>query len=150
MSSCSVTGGLPEPRVGRGSALPWRERGCLSGPWLPAPLCSPQMHMLVTQHPCISSRLLCYIRSYLFPTRQSGHFFLRGACIISQQHLYFRFHPKHSPCPSHQCALYPIPGALACSGSGELCWGDFTLWCKDACRGRAWPTSLPRLISWFC
>lgn len=41
----------PEPRVGRGSALPRRERGCLSGPWLPVPLCSPQMRMPVTQHP---------------------------------------------------------------------------------------------------
>lgn len=140
VSPCSLAA-PPEPRAGKGSALPQRERGCPSGPWAPVLLCSPPLRMAVTQHPCVSSRLLCYIKSCLSLTGQSGCVFFLCCmyCVTAASPLNFWLHPGNFLCPSHQCVLYPILGALACSGSGKMCWADFTFWCKDARRGRAWP-----------
>ena len=141
----------PEHRVGRGSVLPRRERGCLSGPWLPAPLCSPQMRMLVTQHPCISSRLLCYIKSYLFPIRQSGHFFFFVVHVLYHSSISTSgFIPRIRRVRLISVLCTRSRGHWLLQGLGRCAGGDFTLWCKDACRGRAWPTSLLCLTSWFC
>lgn len=141
----------PEPRVGRGSALPRRERGCLSGPWLPVPLCSPQMRMPVTQHPCDASQLLCYIKSYLFLTRQSGRVFFFVVHVLYHSSISTSgFIPRIRRVRLISVFCTRSWGHWLVQGLGKCAGGGFTLWGKDACRGRVWPTSLVCFISCFC
>lgn len=123
MSLCLATGGSPRTSSWEGiSASQQRARSSFRALGASASVLASDVRACDSASLRVSSRLLCYIRSCLFLTRQSEPcVFLGAACIASQQlpPLNSWLHPKNSLCPSPSVCSVPDPGALACSGSGK-------------------------------